>query len=77
MLKISELNQSMSSKWSQRTQSRLSIEVQSKVAFAESKLLYESFDLVNIIRYQTSGEAVNLSSIDLGAIKKTDELVLE
>nr|DAW71377.1 MAG TPA: hypothetical protein [Caudoviricetes sp.] len=65
MLKISELSKSINTKLPPRKQSELSIEVQSKVAFAESKLLYESFDLVNIIRYQTAGEAVDLSSIDL------------
>lgn len=64
MLKISELSKSINTKLPPRKQSELSIEVQSKVAFAESKLLYESFDLVNIIRYQTAGEAVDLSSID-------------
>lgn len=64
MLKINELNRSLVSKYPQIKQSRISIEVQSKVAFAESKLLYENFDLVNIIKCQTSGESINLSNID-------------
>ena len=77
MLKVNELVSKQ--KTTQKRSSSLT-SVISKVAFAESKVLYDNFELLNIINYQTYGEAAQFKAnmnikLDKSAFKSESRLV--
>lgn len=77
MLKINEL---MTKRTAVQKRSSSLTSVISKVAFAESKVLYDNFELLNIINYQTYGEAAQFNAnmnikLDESAFKSESRLV--
>lgn len=77
MLKLNEL---MTRQIVTRKRSSSLTSVISKVAFAESKVLYDNFELLNIINYQTYGEAAQFNAnmnikLDESAFKSESRLV--
>lgn len=77
MLKINDL---MTKQTITQKRSSSLTSVISKVAFAESKVLYDNFELLNIINYQTYGEAAQFKAnmnikLDESAFKSESRLV--